>query len=220
MYPIKFFRWIQKLNFSSLVLLFILILPSISSAGTYTFVYTYRECMKRCQGGNCCDEICSYEACIEENQGGYAGGMKMKDPGAWSGAMAVCYPQIQRIMLCQSYNPNRIESESDSRQSKPKTVTKKISKEPVRDWRSLDDTAFITLLYSSVLDRSPDPAGLKHWIGLLEGGKSRESVMSWFFKSPEYKIRDKNDYGFVRDLYQATHNREPSPTIAFVLNCG
>jgi len=78
-------------------------------------------------------------------------------------------------------------------------------------WRSLDDTAFITALYESILDRTPDPAGLKHWIGLLENGKSRESVMSWFFKSPEYKIRDKNDYGYVRDLYQAIHSREPSP---------
>ena len=81
----------------------------------------------------------------------------------------------------------------------------------VSGWRSLDDTAFITALYESILDRTPEPAGLRHWIGLLENGKSRESVMSWFFKSPEYKIRDKNDYGFVRDLYQATYNREPSP---------
>lgn len=79
------------------------------------------------------------------------------------------------------------------------------------DWRSLDDTAFVTSLYKSILDRSPDPAGLKHWIGLLKGGKSRESVISWFFKSPEYKTRNKNDYGYVRDLYQATHGREPSP---------
>ena len=81
----------------------------------------------------------------------------------------------------------------------------------VSGWRSLDNTAFITLLYRSILDRAPDPAGLKHWIGLLEGGKSRESVMRWFFKSPEYKTRNKHDYGFIRDMYQATHGQEPSP---------
>jgi len=81
---------------------------------------------------------------------------------------------------------------------------------PAQDWRSGSDEVFLTSLYKSILDRNPDDGGLRHWMGWLKNGKSREWVMERFFSSSEYKIRNKSDGEFVRDLYQATMGREPT----------
>ena len=35
---------------------------------------------------------------------------------------------------------------------------------------ALDNTQFVTLLYSNVLGRAPDPAGLAGWVALLDAG--------------------------------------------------
>jgi len=79
-----------------------------------------------------------------------------------------------------------------------------------QDWRSGSDEAFLTSLYKSILDRNPKEEGLRHWERWLKNGKSREWVMKNFFSSSEYKIRNKSDAEFIRDLYQATMGREPT----------
>jgi len=79
-----------------------------------------------------------------------------------------------------------------------------------QDWRSGSDEAFLTSLYKSILDRNPDEGGLRHWQEWLKNGKSREWVMDRFFSSSEYKIRNKSDAEFIRDLYQTTMGREPT----------
>jgi hypothetical protein len=54
----------------------------------------------------------------------------------------------------------------------------------------LDDTAFVDLVYLSVLFRPPDDAGLRHWVSELSSGRTtRGRVMVGFSESPEFVHR-------------------------------
>ena len=50
------------------------------------------------------------------------------------------------------------------------------------------DTQYITTLYSNVLERSPDAAGLSHYQGLLANGKERGALLLDFSESPENRV--------------------------------
>ena len=50
---------------------------------------------------------------------------------------------------------------------------------------SLDNTAFVTLLYSNVLHRAPDPAGLNGWLDAMNSGETRAQVVLGFSESNE-----------------------------------
>jgi hypothetical protein len=50
----------------------------------------------------------------------------------------------------------------------------------------LDDEAFVELVYSNVLGRSPDTSGAQYWVGQLRAGRTRGSLMAGFSESPEY----------------------------------
>ena len=52
--------------------------------------------------------------------------------------------------------------------------------------RELDDTSFVTVAYQAILDREPDPSGLKSWIDALSQGYTRNNVLSGFLKSIEF----------------------------------
>ena len=52
--------------------------------------------------------------------------------------------------------------------------------------RKLDDTEFVTTAYRAILNREPDPTGLKGWIDALAKGKMRDRVLSGFLKSTEF----------------------------------
>jgi hypothetical protein len=51
---------------------------------------------------------------------------------------------------------------------------------------SLDNTAFVTLLYNNVLGRNPDKAGLANWTGSLNAGNTRANVVVGFSESDEH----------------------------------
>jgi serralysin len=51
---------------------------------------------------------------------------------------------------------------------------------------SLNDAAFVTLLYNNVLGRNPDGAGLANWTGALRAGSTRASVVVGFSESDEH----------------------------------
>lgn len=86
-----------------------------------------------------------------------------------------------------------------------------------------DDSAFVTLLYSNVLDRAPDAVGLSYWIDLLgSGARSRPEVVIGFSESREFIAKTAAEVslysrsglqaGFADDvyrLYQATLGRNP-----------
>ena len=56
---------------------------------------------------------------------------------------------------------------------------------------------FVTRLYNVFFDRSPDAQGLANWVGMLNGGASRESVFYGFAHSEEFS-RICQYYGIVR----------------------
>ncbi|NOQ62924.1 MAG: DUF4214 domain-containing protein [Methyloprofundus sp.] len=51
---------------------------------------------------------------------------------------------------------------------------------------NLSNTAFVHTLYNTVLGRDADPSGLSHWVGLLNQGVLRESILYGFFRSAEF----------------------------------
>jgi hypothetical protein len=50
---------------------------------------------------------------------------------------------------------------------------------------SLSNSAFVTLVYQNVLDRAPDTSGYNYWLGKLNTGYPRGSVMTGFSESSE-----------------------------------
>ncbi|MBX3284126.1 MAG: DUF4214 domain-containing protein [Actinobacteria bacterium] len=54
---------------------------------------------------------------------------------------------------------------------------------------SLTDAEFVELVYRNVLGRSPDAAGLQHWVNALRKGQGRGSVMLGFSESGEFQRR-------------------------------
>jgi hypothetical protein len=70
-------------------------------------VQVRRDCLKSCKDfpeRHCCKESCDYQACVADKmklkvaKGGTS--MELVDPGAWSAAMAACYPFITIIEQC------------------------------------------------------------------------------------------------------------------------
>ena len=47
------------------------------------------------------------------------------------------------------------------------------------------DTQFVDLLYANVLNRTPDAAGYGYWLGQMQGGMARETVLIGFSESAE-----------------------------------
>lgn len=60
------------------------------------------------------------------------------------------------------------------------------SPEFIDRYGSLDNGAFVGLIYDNVLDREPDEAGLAFWTAELDN-RSRGSLMIGFSESPEYR---------------------------------
>ncbi len=52
-------------------------------------------------------------------------------------------------------------------------------------YASLTNTAFVTALYNNMLGRAPDNDGLAFWVGRLNAGVSRGTVLADFTNSPE-----------------------------------
>ena len=59
------------------------------------------------------------------------------------------------------------------------------SPEFINTYGSLNNTAFVTLVYHNVLGRAPDAGGLAHWVSVLGQGATRGSVMTSFSESHE-----------------------------------
>ncbi|MCB9655056.1 MAG: DUF4214 domain-containing protein [Deltaproteobacteria bacterium] len=52
--------------------------------------------------------------------------------------------------------------------------------------RNTTNTEFVTNLYLTFFQRQPDAGGLTFWVGLLDGGGTRDSVLDGFVNSPEF----------------------------------
>jgi hypothetical protein len=75
---------------------------------------------------------------------------------------------------------------------------------------SLNNTQFVTLLYSNVLGRAPDTAGLNGWVNLLNTGYTRGQVLLGFSDSPENQAAMANEV-FVTMMYAGMLRRTPDP---------
>jgi Domain of unknown function (DUF4214)/Immunoglobulin I-set domain/Regulator of chromosome condensation (RCC1) repeat len=84
-----------------------------------------------------------------------------------------------------------------------------ISAEFLRDYGSLDNTAFVQQLYLNVLGRQADPAGLANWVEELNSGTSRGTVLIGFSESPEFQADMANQVEIIR-LYYLLMQRMPS----------
>lgn len=75
---------------------------------------------------------------------------------------------------------------------------------------SSDTEAFVTRMYSVVLGRNPDSAGLKNWVNKLNSHKANASdIIVGFFFSDEYKSRNKSIDEQITDCYNAMLGRNP-----------
>ncbi|MCF2903367.1 DUF4214 domain-containing protein [Octadecabacter sp. CECT 8868] len=99
------------------------------------------------------------------------------------------------------------------------------SNEYQTQYGGLENEAFVELLYSNVLGRDADDAGLTRWVGELESGTERASVIQGFSESTEFKnstadaataFTKANSPSEWSDdvfrLYQATLDRAPDAT--------
>lgn len=71
------------------------------------------------------------------------------------------------------------------------------------------NVSFIVGLYLGLLDRIPDPDGLKNWGAALDSGATtREHVVTSFFNSAEFQARSNSAdlHEIVRDLYSNAFN--------------
>jgi hypothetical protein len=54
---------------------------------------------------------------------------------------------------------------------------------------TLNDNDFVTLLYHNVLQREPDPDGMRYWLGQAAAGLARTDMLLWFSEGEEFVRR-------------------------------
>jgi hypothetical protein len=66
-----------------------------------------------------------------------------------------------------------------------------------RTYGTLNNSAFVQLIYNNVLGRAPDSSGLAYWIDILNKGWPRGVVMTGFSESVEYRGNMANEMSVV-----------------------
>jgi uncharacterized delta-60 repeat protein len=61
--------------------------------------------------------------------------------------------------------------------------------ESVEYQAAIANDVFVSMMYTGMLRRTPEPAGLNGWVSLLETGTPRATVINGFFLSTEYRAR-------------------------------
>lgn len=76
-----------------------------------------------------------------------------------------------------------------------------------------DDTDSVKASYFIALQRDPDPGGLVHWVGVLQGGETRLGVLKQILQSPEFiaSREQLSNEDFVTSLYRSFFDRAPDP---------
>ena len=73
---------------------------------------------------------------------------------------------------------------------------------------ALNNSQFVSLVYTNVLGRAPDATGLSYWTGQLAGGMTRGQMMAQFSESAEYQARI-GDSVYVTMIYVGMMRRSP-----------
>jgi hypothetical protein len=83
------------------------------------------------------------------------------------------------------------------------------------------DAQYITDLYQTFLNRTPDQPGIDYWLGCLAQGLSRDALLSNFVNSEEFELymeslfgvsTTRPEYSLVNDFYSGLLNRLPDKT--------
>ena len=72
-----------------------------------------------------------------------------------------------------------------------------------------NDSEFILFVYLSVLGQEPSAKHHTYWINKLRKGKPREDVILYFFRSDEYRFKNKTHPDFIVDVYRTVLSRIP-----------
>jgi hypothetical protein len=84
-----------------------------------------------------------------------------------------------------------------------------------------DDAGFVTDLYNTFFNRTPDAGGLNYWLGQVAGGMPRAAVLSSFMYSAEFATFTQGVFGntsataasdTVTDFYRGLLDRLPDST--------
>ncbi len=129
------------------------------------------------------------------------GGFSRRGGATWEDIYkAFCNSQEWKN-LCNSYG---IAPTPEALASMPPVSTTPISYDDVE--------AFVTRLYTTCLQRDPDPSGLEDWFNrLVDRSESGSQVAYGFFFSDEFIGSDLDDEEFVTRLYHTFFDREPDP---------
>ena len=105
--------------------------------------------------------------------------------------------------MISGYNPNKEGVQNITVSCQGMTGTFQINViDPVK--------AFVSRLYTQILGRQADPAGLSQWANVLRSGKEQGAkVAQGFIDSTEFKKRNLSDTEYVTTLYRTFFNREP-----------
>ena len=65
-----------------------------------------------------------------------------------------------------------------------------VSAEFTGEYGTLDNSAFLTVLYENMLGRTPDPQGFEYWLNLMDSGElTQASVVRWVVANAEFVNR-------------------------------
>ncbi|MBF0102524.1 MAG: DUF4214 domain-containing protein [Desulfobacterales bacterium] len=88
------------------------------------------------------------------------------------------------------------------------------SQEFINVYSSLNNEAFVTLLYQNVLGRDPDTEGYNYWLGQLNAETiTKGDTLIGFSESTEYKTKNSNNYNLqITMVYAAMLHKLPAQT--------
>ena len=119
--------------------------------------------------------------------------------------------EIVETLIETESNNEIVETEviEDSSETETESVV-----EETEETKALEESqdpveAFVARLYKVILNRNPDPSGLKAWTNVLKSGKEQGAkVAQGFVDSDELKNRNLSDDAYIRALYKAFFDRE------------
>ena len=103
--------------------------------------------------------------------------------------VAAFVARLYRICLGRAYEQEGLNNWVSALVSKTSTgssVVRGFFKSQEFENRKLDDTAFVTVAYRTILGREPDAAGLNDWTKALEKGHTKEAIIRGFLNSEEF----------------------------------
>ena len=83
--------------------------------------------------------------------------------------------------------------------------------------KNTSNEEYVKLLYSTILGRSADAAGLANWVKLLENGLSRNYVLNGFTQSTEFKNMCAS-YDIIAGKVTLTENRDKNAALTQYIN--